>query len=1521
MRAVVAAAKARTSKSSAASADALIPEEVPKLERRKSNFSRSESVVSQTSLRTPSVPGTVQTPTPKPVAVVAATPPSAPAPAPAAAPAAAGVPEAKGAAAGGVAGAKATSADGDKSKKKEKKDDDGDHNLPDRIVLHCKRSGMAPIKVEMEHGLRWDAAKKELEKELGQGRCIEFTDAKSKKACRVEEPRTWEALLMQAEDTFDEDTGEAHFDVKVVSNSEVESDEMAAKLVANASFKAQRSKGIDAEDNPDLYSFLFDCSQLGPGWWADAGDFKLVVDPEILWDDFREKVTKTFGAAVLMSFVSTKGKIMPMATQHDFNDACDQIEDEWDEADGDGSIRCVLKPPKGGMPEVKGWSEQLLRLPVHEERAQLQALAAKLATRMQERMADVCAAARKKERSLVPASAAANAPAQTQALTSEQALQSIYACKVLEGDTGGQLLQALEKLICDDDLHLAIAPAKSSTDKSMKDDAPKDSDKASAAAAFADRLVDWLSFVERFRLATPHEELVMRELQDKPLRAAMNGVFLQRHALRESGAASSGKASWDKCATLLREQCHLSEEQSQRLTSWAQTRTKQTGPWQSAVLDVLSLAEEANLVDVGALMSHGLLELAALRVLKARASVEEALLKVPLLAFGGKLKGQRKGVQLSAAVSAVASAAGLTLAVARQLLLRSASILCHVATAPDGKAADEDMSDTVVDEVVVEGWLEKLWILHPAEVEVLERARDERRQTIRRALVTQKDAVVKGIRECASEEAGKKAGNDTADGKASKAPKKAGIAGIKDAIVDACQREGVVCSLQEAQALCDEVPTVGGRRNVAEYIAEMQLVDVVTGALDAHAQDLCPKIGAFLEACERDRSESSGSLCLPSQLMQALLSVGVPVDVADKLKQHSTLHEREPVDYRDLACGRLLVLTERERQRLMTPMGPHQRKTQTARLRVLERRGHLMAALAHHDAPGRGFIEETVALSVLQQVLQLPAQDCQALLDAATGPVRAAGMPEGGGARKINYALLAGFRVVFARPTVAAFCLPGCPGCSAVGETFLSRQGIVVKALRQAAARWRSTSSGKALAAVWGAGVLPYSELEAVLRSELSWASGVGGEWSMRHLRSVALAQPRLVVEATEGAGGQDGKDDKAKPDATKLGDPCAQHLVRVEALSERFAVLEASDAAAVQRLGSFAHQRALAAAHGAYVRHSTSAAAPPHAPAWAALQSAGSPAALLTAITSALPSLSQDDGGESKEPGVEEEGYLLPCGDLEALAAIWEGGVGLEDLLRSLVPVYCHMLPAPAIPAMPRDKPLNTATKKKTTSAKGSAAGSGKGARPGAPEGLTRGQQVFRKLLASRRPGVMQILQAMGAMTPTCVPSPLNDATKRCALPSLALSLDDIDPKSVHCLQLSFVDAVGVPGPGEKYNVKNRMLKLSLFDVFSMKFVGTPMSVELMVPNKEDKAEKTQTWTPTKSAPKVFVSADLKTHPQMCLYFELGQLSQRKSDTAGKEIMDVSCGHALLGLQSLPTGSSGKQVSRPCVRVCWCVC
>ena len=145
-----------------------------------------------------------------------------------------------------------------------------------------------------------------------------------------------------------------------------------------------------------------------------------------------------------------------------------------------------------------------------------------------------------------------------------------------------------------------------------------------------------------------------------------------------------------------------------------------------------------------------------------------------------------------------------------------------------------------------------------------------------------------------------------------------------------------------------------------------------------------------------------------------------------------------------------------------------------------------------------------------------------------------------------------------------------------------------------------------------------------------------------------------------------------------------------------------------------------------------------------------------------------------------------------------------------------------------------------------------------------------------------MQILQAMGAMSPTCVPSPLKDASKKDAggLPTTSYALANLDPLSICCLQLSFVEAVGVPGPGERYVAKNRMLKASLFDAYLMKFVGGTLSVELNVPKETDSAQSVLSWTPAKSAPKIFVSADIKTHTQMYLYLELGQLSQRKSDT-----------------------------------------
>jgi hypothetical protein len=130
-----------------------------------------------------------------------------------------------------------------------------------------------------------------------------------------------------------------------------------------------------------------------------------------------------------------------------------------------------------------------------------------------------------------------------------------------------------------------------------------------------------------------------------------------------------------------------------------------------------------------------------------------------------------------------------------------------------GTEASEEETETevVVDEVVVEGWIDKLWILHPRELETIEQVRDGRRQAIRRALVCQKDELVQGIRECCIDEAAKKkgqvadtaggkdtaaGGRDTAAGVGGSSVRKTGVAGIPDAIVTACQREGVVCSLQ-----------------------------------------------------------------------------------------------------------------------------------------------------------------------------------------------------------------------------------------------------------------------------------------------------------------------------------------------------------------------------------------------------------------------------------------------------------------------------------------------------------------------------------------------------------------------------------------------------------------------------------------------------------------------------------------------------------------------------------------------------
>jgi hypothetical protein len=302
-----------------------------------------------------------------------------------------------------------------------------------------------------------------LNKELGEGSCIEFIEAKSKQSLRVDQSKIWEKLLMQVEEDFDHETGDAQIEVKVSMSGESK-ESQAAKIVASAApKKTERNKGSNARDNPDSYDFIFDCSLLGPGWT----ECTINADPEILWHDFREMVTTQFGAPVSISYMSIKGKVLPLKSEDDFNNVCDQIEDEWDDADGDGSVRCVLQPPQGGMPAVKagggGARAALLRVAVSDERGRLQLLATQIAARMRERNPVLCSALLDKESAAMAgsgtvgssAAAAANFDAEIKGVTAEQTLKIVYS-KVLGKEYGEDMLQTLEKLVLDDDMLLAL---------------------------------------------------------------------------------------------------------------------------------------------------------------------------------------------------------------------------------------------------------------------------------------------------------------------------------------------------------------------------------------------------------------------------------------------------------------------------------------------------------------------------------------------------------------------------------------------------------------------------------------------------------------------------------------------------------------------------------------------------------------------------------------------------------------------------------------------------------------------------------------------------------------------------------------------------------------------------------------------------------------------------------------------------------------------------------------------------------
>jgi len=254
-----------------------------------------------------------------------------------------------------------------------------------------------------------------------------------------------------------------------------------------------------------------------------------------------------------------------------------------------------------------------------------------------------------------------------------------------------------------------------------------------------------------------------------------------------------------------------------------------------------------------------------------------------------------------------------------------------------------------------------------------------------------------------------------------------------------------------------------------------------------------------------------------------------------------------------------------------------------------------------------------------------------------------------------------------------------------------------------------------------------------------------------------------------------------------------------------------------------------------------------------------------------------------------------------------------LSSIVQDVMPVYAHFLPARsntvamAVAGKTAKPALAVSKSSKRSRSKGEvvAADKLKDATKLTEEtsaALTPGQKAFRKLLASRRPGVMEVLQAMGAMAPTCVPSPLQDQK---TFARVAKSLSQ-DPKNLTCIQFTLSEAAGVPGPGDKYKIVARSLRVCLFDVYQMKFMGTVRQVPLQSP--EEKKADSGAWVPEKKGDATIICADMARYPQLNLYLELGQISHRKNSTGLGDRINISCGYALLSLKEVKAGSTGKR-------------
>jgi len=156
-------------------------------------------------------------------------------------------------------------------------------------------------------------------------------------------------------------------------------------------------------------------------------------------------------------------------------------------------------------------------------------------------------------------------------------------------------------------------------------------------------------------------------------------------------------------------------------------------------------------------------------------------------------------------------------------------------------------------------------------------------------------------------------------------------------------------------------------------------------------------------------------------------------------------------------------------------------------------------------------------------------------------------------------------------------------------------------------------------------------------------------------------------------------------------------------------------------------------------------------------------------------------------------------------------------------------------------------------------------------------GAQALRRIaLGGKLGGADTAISLLGGMPVSCSASPLSEPSRRAHPPPFFSP--KADKKTISLIQFTFEGGGGVPGPGGGFVCEGRSVRVSLLDVFSMKFLGSVAQASLEKP-KDGSRTASHSWIPTATGKAPLVSvADVLVHPQLHLYFELCQVSPKQT-------------------------------------------